>query len=713
MPRQSLNRGGPLAPTAPRRSAQGQSTAAATSPGLDTAENQSPTGGSSQQPLRLRGTRARAAMQRAQPQAPSVASGARRQGRRNPARLQQQLVTGAASGAQVQSGRGRSGKARPAAATPEQIKAVQAKAVQARINQARSEKARAEQASIAQPVITQPAITQPVRGESIVDSTNFSEAQIDRNSFSCTKVDPTKLERTGIASGPRRVNTVLPGKSPVNTSAPSSARLRTGRGSASLASIHSTSSFTSPCHPLTDLAANARLQDYDNSVKLAFDRIVPVLKELSALQHESNFVQIAQQLALAELGYELPLPILETAWVSQLDMRTLFAWCVFQSYEQTSANFFDNDPLAGMPDNQAAVSFNQFLLDCGFHLLDVTPCADGRLAHAIAYALRLPYSSVRRRPHAGALFDVENTVNRWVKTEHRRYREALPNAAHEDTRYLKVVLYHFSSKDPHHEGCAAHGSDDSQAASCGLHRLRDFQQAVENSFCCGASVDLLLIGLDTDTDALRVHVPGMDGSTHLDSWLAVADVYAATCSLAASEARQRIEKLVNDAAASSPDPGMVKLIARLIENNISQIDYVRQFHGSSYSDASHAERFIGVGIGFKEIHLRNLTYFAYMDTVEEGAADLDVGVKIFKGLNVSRGLPVPVVVRFDYHGQVPGARERAIRNCQRVQAAIENRYADLFEQGLLHALLTIRDQDGHVAAEAVGSTIIFASQGGH
>jgi hypothetical protein len=44
---------------------------------------------------------------------------------------------------------------------------------------------------------------------------------------------------------------------------------------------------------------------------------------------------------------------------------------------------------------------------------------------------------------------------------------------------------------------------------------------------------------------------------------------------------------------------------------------------------------------------------------------------------------------------------------------MENRYPDLFKQGLLHALLTIRDQDGHVAAEAVGSTISFASQGGH
>lgn len=466
-------------------------------------------------------------------------------------------------------------------------------------------------------------------------------------------------------------------------------------------------------HPLTDRSTNDALHAYETGVKEAFDKIVPVLKRLSALQHEPDFVERAQRVAREELGYELPLPILEKAWVSQLDMRTLFAWCVFEAYEQTSASFFDHDPLAGKPGSPAAEAFDAFLLSCGFHLLDITPCADGRLAHAMAYGLRIPFSSVRRRPHAGALFDVENTVNRWVKTEHRRYREGLPNPAHADTRYLKVVLYHFSSKDPSHEGCAAHGSNDGLAASCGLSRLKDFQQAVENSFCCGASVDLLLMGIDTDTDAIRVHVPGMDGSTNLERWLDAHDVYDATRNLNPAQARERIQELVQQSAAASPDPGMVQLVARLLEHNISQIDYVRQFHGASYTDAGHAERFIGVGIGFKEIHLRNLTYFAYMDTVEEGAPDLDVGVKIFKGLNVSRGLPVPVVVRFDYHGQVPGARERAIRNCQRVQAAIENRYRELFDQGLLHALLTIRDQDRHVPAEAVGSTITFASQGGH
>jgi hypothetical protein len=70
-------------------------------------------------------------------------------------------------------------------------------------------------------------------------------------------------------------------------------------------------------------------------------------------------------------------------------------------------------------------------------------------------------------------------------------------------------------------------------------------------------------------------------------------------------------------------------------------------------------------------------------------------------------------VRFDYHGTVPGARDRAIRNAERVQVAIEERYRDLYSQGLLHALLTVRDQDSHVPAEAVGSTISFATVGGH
>ena len=71
---------------------------------------------------------------------------------------------------------------------------------------------------------------------------------------------------------------------------------------------------SAPLHPLSNAAVNACLLNYDQRTKASFDRIVPVLKRLSALQHEPDFVAQAQQLAQAELGYEVPLPILESAW---------------------------------------------------------------------------------------------------------------------------------------------------------------------------------------------------------------------------------------------------------------------------------------------------------------------------------------------------------------------------------------------------------------
>ena len=458
-------------------------------------------------------------------------------------------------------------------------------------------------------------------------------------------------------------------------------------------------------HPLTDAAANSRLQAYEQEIKGRFDRIVPLLQQVSALQHETDFIPQAQRLCRAELGFDLPDHILLRAWVRPLDMRALFAWCVFESHRLFSDRFFQDDPLDAGTGSAASREFEQFLLDCGIHLLDLTPCADGRLAHTVAYALRIPFSAVRRRSHAGAMFDVENTVNRWVKTEHRRYREGSPNPSTEPTRYLKAVTYHFSSLDPSHQGCAAPGSNDELAAAAGHQRLLDFREAVENSFCCGASVDLLLIGLDTDTDAIRVHPPSRDSEMVLDRWLCARELHAATASMSADQAMAQIAEAVESSAPGPMDAGMVSFLTRLLANNFSQIDYVQDLHGGTYPDAGHAERFIGVGIGFKEVHLRNLTYFAHLDTVEEGAPDLDVGVKIFKGLNVSRDLPIPVVVRFDYSGRVPGARERAIADCQRVNQAIADRYAALVDEGLLHTCLTIRDRNQTAPAEVVGSTL--------
>ena len=470
---------------------------------------------------------------------------------------------------------------------------------------------------------------------------------------------------------------------------------------------------SSGCHPLTDISLNKLLEKYEKEVKGRFDQIVPVLKRISTLQHEENFLEQSKQLSLSELGFDLPDYVLEKAWVRPLDMRALFAWCVFQAHKLASDQFFNSDPLNGADSSEEAKSFQLFLEECGFHLLDITPCSDGRLAHSIAYAMRIPFSAVRRRSHAGALFDIERTVNRWVKTEHKRFREGVPNQANKPTRYLKIVTYHFSSIDPTHQGCAAHGSDDAAAAKAGLQRLLDFREAIENSFCCGASVDLLLIGLDTDTDSIRVHVPSSDSTTDLESWISSENVYNETRHLSVDQALKKISEMVELNGSGKTDHGMVRFISKLIANNISQIDYVRSLHSGPYPDAGHAERFIGVGIGFKEVHLRNLTYFAHLDTVEEGAPDLDVGIKIFKGLNISRDLPIPIVIRFDYSGRVPGDRERALADCLRVNSAINSRYRSLVDEGLIHTLRTVRDRDKKAPAEVVGSSLDPALKEAH
>ena len=455
-------------------------------------------------------------------------------------------------------------------------------------------------------------------------------------------------------------------------------------------------------HNLTNNSENERLYKYESQIKSNFDKIVPTLKEIARIQHNDDFIKKAQNISKNNLGIELPNHILDKSLVKPLDMRALYAWCSFKQHEKLSDNFFENDPLDGASGSRNAKEFEKFLLDCGIHLLDITPCSDGRLAHSVAYVMRIPFSSVRRRSHAGALFDIENTVNRWVKTEHKRYRESIPNEPQKNTRYLKVVTYHFSSVDPLHQGCAAHGSDDNLAAKEGSNKLHAFREAVENSFCCGASVDLMLIGLDTDTDSLRIHLTSSDGKIDLENTISTLEIFNSTINYSKEEAEKEICRIIDRKSSKEQLGGINKFIFRLIINNISQIDYVRKFHKGSYVDIGHAERFIGVGIGFKEVHLRNLTYFAHLDTVEEGAPDLDVGVKIFKGLNVSNDLPIPVVIRFDYSGKVPGAKERAKKDCIRVNNAISIRYKNLVDQGLLHTCLTIRDRDNIHSAQIIG-----------
>ncbi|WP_205617488.1 carboxysome shell carbonic anhydrase [Pelomicrobium methylotrophicum] len=456
-------------------------------------------------------------------------------------------------------------------------------------------------------------------------------------------------------------------------------------------------------HPLHDATHNRCLLEREAEIVAAFEAIEPALKEIAAMQWQDGFAERAQSLALQRLGFTLPRAWLVASWTAPLDMRRLYAYAVFRTFRTLAERNFDRS-LANHNEGEPA---DALIRRWGFHAIDITPCADGRLSGVVDYILRVPPAVVvHRKSYAGSMFDIEESMRHWAEVELRRHREGLPNRADEPTRYLKIGVYHTSGSDPGHEGCAAHGSDERRAASALLERLDAFRKAIENSFCCGASVATLLIGVDTDTDAIRVHVPDAEDRMSLERYVDNARLYEATRALEREAAKEAIRLAVAECAGVPSDDaateGMRWFCAYLLKNNMAQIEYVRAYHNGRYTDLGHTERFITVGDSFDDVQMRNLAYQAQMDTVEEGASDLDIGIKIFTKLNVARGLPIPVIVHFRYDAKVPGSRERAVKRGQRLEAAIRERYAQLVREGLLYTFVTVKDSAVASRLEDVG-----------
>lgn len=444
-------------------------------------------------------------------------------------------------------------------------------------------------------------------------------------------------------------------------------------------------------HPLYDTTHNRRLLERESEITAAFDAIAPALQEVAAMQWQEGFADRAQALVRSRLGFELPTECLQASWLKPLNMQGLYAYSVFRTFVALANRAFDRS-LADLAEGEPA---SELIRKWGFHAIDITPCADGRLSGVVDYILRVPPTVVaNRKSFAGSMFDVEESLRNWVDVELRRYREALPNPASEPTCYLKIGVYHTSSSDPAHEGCAAHGSDTRKAASALLDRLNAFRTAVENSHH-GASVATLLVGVDTDTDAIRVHVPNAQGEMSLERYVDNLELFDASAALGRDEAKEFIRTRVAEAAGvganDSASEGMRWFCGYLLKNNMAQIEYVRRYHAGRYAHLGHTERCIVVGDSFDDVQLRNLAYQAQMETVEEGAADMDVGIKIFKKVNMAHDLPAPVIVHFRYDGRVPGARERAARRAERLAHAIEGRYPALVSEGKLYTYTSVKD----------------------
>jgi carboxysome shell carbonic anhydrase len=445
-------------------------------------------------------------------------------------------------------------------------------------------------------------------------------------------------------------------------------------------------------HPLFDLAHNRRLLEREREITRAFDAIAPALREVAALPYQEGFAESARCLVRERLGLELPAKFLESRWIAPLDMRGIYAWCVYRTFRKLADRDFDRG-LSGQYEGRPA---DEVIRNWGFHAIDISPCADGRLSGVADYILRLPPAVVTsRKSFAGSMFDIEESVRNWEAVELRRCREGRPNAASEPTRYLKIGVYHTSSSDPEREGCAAHGSDVARASAALLGRLNGFEAAIENSHCCGASVATLLVGVDTDTDAIKVHVPDAHGEISLERYIDNRALFAATRELTREQAKEAIRAAVARAAGVPPEDaateGMRWFCAYLLKNNMAQIEYVRAYHEGRYGNLGHSERFVTVGESFDEVQMRNLAYQAQMDTIEEGASDMDVGIGILRKVNATHELPILVFVHFRYDGRVPGSRERAVERCRRLERAIHARYRELARDGWLYTRAAVKD----------------------
>jgi carboxysome shell carbonic anhydrase len=444
-------------------------------------------------------------------------------------------------------------------------------------------------------------------------------------------------------------------------------------------------------HPLYDARHNAKLLEREAEITHTFSAIEPVLREVAAMQWQDGFAERAQAIVRERLGVTLPVHRLRASWIAPLNMRAIYADCVFGAFLRLTEREFDRN-LATLEEGEPV---EELIRRWGFHAIDISPCADGRLSGVVDYILRIPPAVVAyRKSYAGAMFDVEESMRHWVEVELRRHREGVPNRADEPTRYLKIGVYHTSSSNSE-EGCAAHGSDERKAAAALLERLNAFASAIENAHCCGASVATLLIGVDTDTDAIRLHVPDARGALSLERCVDCLALFEATSRLTRENAKEAIRLAVAEAAGVELDDpateGMRWFCGYLLKNNMAQIEYVRTYHNGRYAELGHTERFITVGDAFDDLQMRNLAYQAQMETIEEGAVDIDVGIKIFKKVNMARDLPIPVFVHFRYDGKVPGSRERAVQRCRRMAQAIQTRYSELVNEGWLYIYATIKD----------------------
>lgn len=447
-------------------------------------------------------------------------------------------------------------------------------------------------------------------------------------------------------------------------------------------------------HPLADAATAGELARREQEIDGGFKAIEDTLRDLAPAQFDEGFADRAVS-AFAPMGIKFCEDDFQADWARPLDMGKIHARAAMRLFARMVETSTDRARFAG----NAEEPIEELIENWGYHAVNVTLCADGRVAGLLGHVLRIPLSVVtQRRSYAGSMFPVSRALRDWEKVELRRHRDAVPNAADAETKYLKVGVYHFSSVSPSCQGCAAHGSNDTLAFEELRQRMEEFRGAVEASYGAGDQVELLIVGHDTDTDSIRVHVPDTTGALSKNRFVCGRDLHGATVGMEREAAKTAVREAVADAMGVAPDDAMTEglrwFCGYLVKNNIAQVDAVLARFPAGYPVAGHDERMIVIGDPVDDVQLRNLAFQAQMDSIEEGAGDLDIGVKILGNILPPRGLAVPILVICQFNPDIPGDEAAAAKDALRMKQAVADRIADRDETPALVIDAAIRPAAG-------------------
>ncbi len=202
-------------------------------------------------------------------------------------------------------------------------------------------------------------------------------------------------------------------------------------------------------------------------------------------------------------------------------------------------------------------------------------CMDGRLNLAIM--TNTPQGIVQPYRNIGGKFDLG-----WPFFG-RLILDQVEYAVAKGRPVLILSTYHFSRGD-HHRGCAGYGYD-TKGAIAGAERMR---VQLEKAFGGGSPVYPVLVGIETDQDALVFH--GKNGKS-----FSVADMLA----VSSDDLRAELVKTYPDMSAQ-----MVEDLLPLVVGNQKHVQEIVHMQ-RPVIDLEHREQIIALGRGFDWLHLPN------------------------------------------------------------------------------------------------------------